>query len=257
MIELLVVVAVAALLLSILLPSLAAARDEARRVVCATRLHEIGRAFQMYAHEHRGRAMPYAYVEQTTTPTYWFGREHPDRFDATEGFLWPYLHAEIRGDGVFECPQQPPGTYEYEQGAAGGVTSTYGYNAYFLCPPRSSGWKYTIGRFPWQSIDTMPDAPRVFVFADTMLAWGDGLRNSALLDPPWLYGGLGRWTLNASPTTSFRHRRRTNAVHGDGHVAAYSADGDATLTAPERLIGSVGQFNDPHYVPVWREWNDR
>lgn len=253
LVELLAAVTVIALLVAILLPALGRARDEARRVQCASNLRQLGQALHLYAHEHRGMALPYAYVEMTSAPTYWYGREYPDRVEVSEGFVWPYLHSDLKHNGLFECPQQPRGTYEYEQGEPGGWTSTYGYNAYFLSPPRSSGWKYQIGAFPWQNLDTMPESVRVFAFADTLMVWGDGLKNSALLDPPWLYQGGGRWTRNTSPTTAFRHSGRTNAAHADGHVASYAC-GEAATVWRDPPIGSVGETNDPHYVPTWREW---
>lgn len=49
LIELLVVVAIIALLLAILLPSLARAREQARRSVCLSNLHQMGNAFGLYA----------------------------------------------------------------------------------------------------------------------------------------------------------------------------------------------------------------
>ncbi len=55
LIELLVVVAIVALLLAILLPSLAKAREQARLVTCQSQLHQIGTAVMTYAAESHGR----------------------------------------------------------------------------------------------------------------------------------------------------------------------------------------------------------
>ena len=49
LIELLVVVSIIALLVSILVPSLATAREQARRAVCAANLHHLGIACNLYA----------------------------------------------------------------------------------------------------------------------------------------------------------------------------------------------------------------
>lgn len=57
LIEVLVVVAIIALLIAILLPSLAAAREQSRRAICSTRLHNIGLANQIYANENKGKIL--------------------------------------------------------------------------------------------------------------------------------------------------------------------------------------------------------
>ena len=53
LIEVLVVVAIIALLISILLPSLKAAREQGKRAVCLSNEHQMGIGFSMYASEFR------------------------------------------------------------------------------------------------------------------------------------------------------------------------------------------------------------
>ena len=53
LIEVLVVVAVIALLISILLPSLARAREMARRTTCASNGHQMGLGLTLYGIEHK------------------------------------------------------------------------------------------------------------------------------------------------------------------------------------------------------------
>ncbi len=59
LVELLVVIAIIALLVSILMPSLSAARQEARCVACKSNFKNLGLALRMYLDDHKGK-MPAA-----------------------------------------------------------------------------------------------------------------------------------------------------------------------------------------------------
>lgn len=247
-----------AVLLALLLPSVSAAREDARRVKCQANLHQLSHAFIMYANDYRGRVMPLAYSTRNLIGDgpviYWWGT-NDEVVDHTRGFAWPYLQSELRNGSVFECPSQPWGSYR-PQGSSGQPTSTYGYNGYYLSPPHTPGWSNKIGQRPWRTLDTTPLPQRVLAFADTALDVGDDQpQNNALLDPPMLYQGRGRWRENESPTTSFRHRGRTNGLHVDGHVESMGVQ-SGRMTSPKLMIGSVTDDADPKYVPDWRDWTE-
>lgn len=90
LIEILVVVAIIALLISILLPSLRGAREQARRTLCATNLRTIGHA------------------------TYYYTQAHRDYYPGAGSWpelVGPYVHRESRGR--VENLDQDPGTGEY------------------------------------------------------------------------------------------------------------------------------------------------
>jgi len=252
LIELLVVVAILAMLVAILVPSLAAARDQARTAVCASNLRQLATATILYANEARG-AMPPSRRSTHDVTIFWWGTNAPDEVDYTASPLYKYLKGRLDEMSVFACPAQPWGSYR-PQGPAKQITSTYGYNGYYLTPA-SSGWEKVIGHRPWQRLGSIRMPEKVFMFADALIDMDESAlpTNNPLLDPPYLFVKKGKWRKNHWPTTAFRHRGRTNAACCDGHVASFGLEG-GELTSERHGIGYVGQHNDPHYVPDWRRW---
>ena len=255
LIELLIVIGTIALLMAILLPALNRARGQTRTVVCLSNLRQLGLAFACYANDYDDYAMPL--FEQPDT--YWWGRKLSDGIDHTKGFVWPYLKSELKRESVYECPAQRYGSYGLQgkpDWVADGpqwITSTYGYNGYYLSPPQS-GWAQIKHR-PWQKITTVIKPAEVIAFADTLLDRDVALTNIALLDPPWILPSRSAtsWIINTHPTTCFRHYDRANAVFVDGHCESMKLEG-GKYTSPQVKIGSITEHNAPYYVPDYLQW---
>ena len=63
LIELLVVISVIALLISILLPALGNAREEAKAISCGTQLRQLQVFYQLYVDDSNGKLLPrYSYT---------------------------------------------------------------------------------------------------------------------------------------------------------------------------------------------------
>lgn len=254
LLELLVVIAIIALLVGLLVPALSGVRDAARSIACLSNQRQLGLAWSVYADDFQSFAMPLADTDQDVDDTiYWYGAvgDQTGYVDAQRGFLAPYLEDTLHERSVFECPAQPWGTYG-AQGQPRTVTTTYGYNGYYLCPPKTPGWSNSINHRPWRRTWEIPAPADLLVFADTLME-GDPPRNNALLDPPMTYNRWsGHWQTNSFPTTAFRHKGAVAVVTADlsGHTIKAELE---WLTAPELHIGSVGLEPD-RYVPDWRDW---
>ncbi len=256
LIELLVTISIIGLLVGVLVPALSSARNQGRGAMCLSNLRQIGSAFTMYAQDFEDRAMPLAYwsfEDVGAGPVvYWWGTNEASGVDYTRGFVWPYLQSPPRERSVFECPMQPWGSYK-PQGAAKSITSTYGYNGYYLSPPMTPGWGMAIGQRPWLNLGHVRDTAVVFSFVDSLIDLGGSQPvNTALLDPPQIFSG-GSWSENPNPTTAFRHGHGAQAMHVDGHAEKYVAE-PAWIVSSRSEVGSVGKENGPHYVPDWRDW---
>ncbi len=84
LVELLVVIGIIALLVSILLPTLASAREHARRTKCMSNERQIMTAWLQYAQEHKGALVP-----AETNPNGWVDAGNTDD-NISSGLLFPY-----------------------------------------------------------------------------------------------------------------------------------------------------------------------
>ena len=103
LIEMLVVIAIIALLLAILMPTLKMAKEHGKRLLCANNLKTIGSAVYLYAEEHDGYIPPTRYAERDA----WFDAPHVTYYmlyiDVVNATLSPHERIQkAREDHFFE-----------------------------------------------------------------------------------------------------------------------------------------------------------
>ena len=97
--ELLVVLAVLALLSMVILPALANSRPRSARVICANNLRQIGMGFQLWGNDHDDQAPWEIRLEQGGTQL------HPLGVNAWLHFAW--ISNELNSARVLLCPSDP------------------------------------------------------------------------------------------------------------------------------------------------------
>lgn len=193
LIELLVVLVIISILVAILYPVFARARENARRASCASNLKQLTMAIQMYAQDNDGGLIPYDY---NGTPT-WNKLYVP---------TIPY----VKNDQVYRCPSAP----SLKGSISGFYGSVYGFPYYNI--NTTSEW-IALPESGAVRLDTVPDASRTCLLGETMY--------TNYYDEPGAVDGYGDpqfelSTKGAFPSTLIpdRHLGGSNYAFVDGHV---------------------------------------
>lgn len=212
LVELLVVVAIIAMLIGLLLPSLGGARESGRAAVCASNERELVSAVVLYAGDHDDRAAPGA-ADFRANLSRWHGTRArvADPFRSEGGALTPYLGTAGVAGGVRECPtfagvlRRLEGSGRGFERAAGG----YGYNnAYLgveLAPGGQGVWRVRDDRTGARlAMFAQPD--RAVAFCDA--AFPDAVSSDGVVEysfaEPRVHPQYGAgWRMD--PSIHFRH----------------------------------------------------
>ncbi len=213
MIELLVVMGVLALLVSILLPSLSAARRQAQAVACRSNIRQIIMANDYYRDDHDGVYVPGA-SDFLDNLNRWHGKRDSVNlaFDSTRGPLVPSLGPD---GAIHACPSFEFYAKDFEAGNGG-----YGYNNAYI-------GVQIVGSGPGRALVTTDQAGaysdrvkrpgETIMFTDSAFA-GKTLIEYSFAEPRFQ---LQFPTYRTDPSIHFRHDGLANVGWCDGHVDAH------------------------------------
>lgn len=209
LVELLVAIAVVAVLAALLFPALERSRDAARTAACASNLRQLAAAALSYAGEHRGQFPWGLRVEGGETACWDFivgadGKARP-------GLLWDHVPGEDR-KRVLQCPAFLGGEANWR----GDPLTGYNYNCSYVGKVEGdSGGRDAPARLP-----QIEDPARTALFGDGEYAGGaNKFMRAPVRDRAHDGSGTG---VREAGTQGFRHRGRTNVAFCDGHVEALS-----------------------------------
>jgi prepilin-type N-terminal cleavage/methylation domain-containing protein/prepilin-type processing-associated H-X9-DG protein len=246
LVELLVVVAIVALLISILLPSLRRAREQARAAVCGSNIRQIALANIGYAAENGGRFCPGA-ADHLANKHRWHGaRDNISQpFDGSRGLLVAYLTEER---GIRDCPsfagfaessiafERGCGGYGYNQGYLGRVLKDVGFG-FFVVEDDRTGVQSERVRQPGATV----------MFSDAAFpAAGGGVIEYSFAEPRFHPTNPA---FRSDPSIHFRHDGRASVAWVDGHAdrhlrtftwSSVLISGDAATAG----LGWFGQADD-------------
>lgn len=232
LIELLVSIAIVALLTGVLLPSLAGARRAGRAAACLSNLRQIAAAALQYAGDQKSSLPPGASDFAQNLHRWHGSRANPAQpFRPEGGSLSDHLDAGEQGRTVRSCPTFEATMFAlrdaglgFERGCGG-----YGYNNAFAGVVRREA---AAGTGVWELVTDRSGSPMhrferptdALLFADAALATNPGrglgpVTEYSFIEPTWWPDNPGH---RPDPSVHFRHGRPgvASAAWLDGHAGA-------------------------------------
>jgi prepilin-type N-terminal cleavage/methylation domain-containing protein/prepilin-type processing-associated H-X9-DG protein len=215
LVELLVVIGIIAVLIALLLPSLQAAREQSRRIVCAGHLQQLGTAMMMYTQDNQD-LYPFAAgvdekSEQFSDWVYWQG----DR-DPRKSAIARYINLQM---ATLICPSDLVENHSQFKVSKWRYPFSYTMNmkfSSFYGPPNFLPPKYPP---PVRTSGVHTPSEKILLFDEDEHSLDDGNFSPTL---------VGQWDENflavrhSAPFTGSNARsddnRRGNVAFADGHV---------------------------------------
>ena len=249
LIELLVVIAVIAILAAILLPTLSAARERARGLICLSNTRELEFAWELYADDHNGQLADNLVMTETGSRTNinWVNNvmtwdtssDNTNLATITEASLGPYAEGQA---SIYRCPSDH--ALSNMQRAAGWTARirSYSMNAMLgdVGPFTAGGININNpGYVQFFKVTQIPHPSEIFVFLDEH---PDSINDGYFINRAysWQWRDLPASYHNGAAAFSF----------ADGHSTLHSWVVPSTIRPPWPDAASL-----PISLP-YQEWSD-
>jgi prepilin-type N-terminal cleavage/methylation domain-containing protein/prepilin-type processing-associated H-X9-DG protein len=226
LVELLVVIGIIAVLISLLLPALGRAREQARTVQCASQLKQLFNGCSMYINEgrdHVGRrgVLPTGWrherdINNVAFPgfvanTDWTNNFNPLRFELVR-YIYPRRNENLANTPLFLCPSNGANTTNF---SAVGNSNLYGMNKNLSVDNNAmpgNFWRWN-QQYRMRNVTRVKDSAHVVLFADAV----DNMLFTINFDSGWQFGVDRPF----DHRVDYRHKKNlANHLFLDGHVEA-------------------------------------
>ncbi len=231
LVEMLVVIAIIAILAAVLLPVVARSKAVAKRAVCESNLRQLGLAVELYWGDNGGNGFPLWTSANTLGKTWWFGwlasgTDGQRAFDLSRGALFRYL----RGSDVRLCPLLNRDVNPQFQPKGTNTIFSYGCNRYVFVAPNQ----------PPVNASRLARPTETALFADA--ASVDNFLQAEVQLKEWYYLDLetNYSSPNNYPNGHYRHSQMANVAFADGHVGIESmVPGSCDQHLPNQNVGQL------------------
>jgi len=229
LIELLVVIAVIAVLMAILMPALNLARDQGRKMACASNLHSLALANSLYAVNNNDWSVPCRFTTSQGT-ILWTSNFQYRKYIGYEGTKDTPDQPDVQTPKKYKCPSDTQKAwlhaYDAESGRTTGTLVSYGYNIEDWYPSvGSSSWTGTMDMSVLGYKLSSIRQPATKLQFNEAHDWWSKWRGANYIDGWDVLGQDGSVQAykdaGCNGPTMYRHNDVANLAFYDGHVESW------------------------------------